>query len=115
MNRDRPLLTPPDLASPADLLRGSKEGGRQDQEGRMVRSDLDPTLLVAHFRRVRAQWNGIHSPVRGLLTVRRDVALSVLWLALAERGWTIDRQDAIDAWDLACITPAQEEKSDDPF
>jgi predicted membrane chloride channel (bestrophin family) len=30
---------------------------------------------------------------------------SVLWLALAERGHIISRQDAIDAWELAALTP----------
>lgn len=30
---------------------------------------------------------------------------SVLWLALAEKGHIISRQDAIDAWELAVLTP----------
>ncbi len=70
---------------------------------------------MAHFRRVGAQWNRIHHPARGWLTVHREVLLPLLSLALAECGWTIDRQAAIDAWDLACLTPAQEGNSDDPF
>lgn len=102
-------------ASIADLLAGSKEGWRLNQEGKRVSSELEPTLLVAHFRRIGAQWHRIYRPGRGWLAVNREVLLPVLWLALAERGWTIDRQDAIDAWELACITPARTEEGDDPF
>jgi hypothetical protein len=102
-------------ASIADLLAGSKEGWRLNQEGKRVRSELDPTLLMAHFRRIGAQWNQIPHSARGWLSVHREVLLPVLWLALAERGWTIDRQDAIDAWDLASVTPARTEEGDDPF
>jgi hypothetical protein len=102
-------------ASIADLLAGSKEGWRLNQEGKRVRSELDPALLVVHFRRIGAQWNQIPHPAGGWLSVHREVLLPVLWLALAERGWTTDRQDAIDAWDLACITPVQEVGTDDAF
>jgi hypothetical protein len=110
-----PLLTPPAEAGVDDLLAGSKEGWRLDQEGRRIRSGLDPVRLVEHYRRIGAHWNQIHSPTRGWLSVRRDVVLSVLWLALAERGWTIGRQDTIDAWDLASLTPAQKGTSDEPI
>lgn len=112
---DRLLLSPPNLATHADLLRGSREGWRQGQDGRRARSHLDPTRLVAQFRRVGAQWNRIHHPDRGWLTVHREVLLPLLWLALAEHGWVIDRKAAIDAWDLASITPTQEGGIDDPL
>jgi hypothetical protein len=100
-------------ASIADLLAGSKEGWRLNQEGKRVRSELDPTRLAQHFRKAGAQWNAIPHPARGWLTVRREMLLHVLWLALAERGWVIDRQDAADAWDLASVTPARTEEGDD--
>jgi hypothetical protein len=103
------------LASMADLLAGSKEGWRLNQEGKRIRSELDPILLVAHFRRIRAQWCRIPHPARGWLSVNREVLLPVLWLALRERGWTIDRQDAMDAWILAAFTPAPVDEGGDPF
>lgn len=92
-------------ASIGDLLAASKEGWAADAEGRRVRTVLDPVLLAQHFRRVGAGWNRLHSPARGWLCVHREVLLPLLWLALAERGWAIDRQAAIDAWDLASVTP----------
>lgn len=109
------LEFPRDEASIADLLAGSQEGWRLNQEGKRIRSELDPTLLVAHFRRIRAQWNRIPHHARGWISVRRDVVLPVLWLGLAERGWTIDRQEAMDAWDLASLTPAPTDEGGDPF
>lgn len=109
------LEFPRNDASIADLLAGTEEGWRKNEQGKRVRSELDPTRLVAHFRRIGAQWNRIHLPARGWLTVHRELLLHVLWLALAERGWTIDRQDAEDAWDLACLTPTRTEEVDDPF
>jgi hypothetical protein len=102
-------------ASIGDLLAGSKEGWVPNQEGQQIRGELDPVWLVAHFRRIGAQWNRIYHPGRGWLNVHRAVLLPLLWLALAERGWIIDRQDAIDAWDLASMTPARPEEGDDPF
>jgi hypothetical protein len=102
-------------ASMADLLAGSKEGWRLNQEGERFRSPLDPTLLVAHFRRIGARFSALPHPEHGWLRVNCGSLLPVLWLALRERGWTIDRQDAEDAWFFASLTPAPVDEGGDPF
>jgi len=108
-----PLFKRPDEATIQDLLTGSKEGWSTDAEGRRVRSVLDPARLTAHFRKIGAEWNRL----RNGPSVHREVVLPLIWLALAERGWVIDRQDAEDAWDLASLTPLRTGggASNDPF
>ena len=107
------LLQRPGEATIQDLLAGSKEGWATDAEGRRIRSVLDPARLTLHFRKTGAEWNRLRSG----LSVHREMLLPVLWLALAERGWVIDRQDAQDAWDLASLTPLPSGggNGDDPF
>lgn len=95
------LLQRPGEATIQDLLAGSKDGWRTNADGRRVRTALDPVLLVQHFRRIGAQWNRL----RNGLSVHQEMLLTVLWLALREKGWLISRQAAQDAWYLASVTP----------
>lgn len=92
-------------ATISDLLGGSKEGWRTNGNGRRIRSRLCPVRLVQHFRKIGAAYHQLRTSSQGVLNVDREDLLPVLWLALAERGWEIDRQDAIDAWFLASFTP----------
>ena len=63
-------------------------------------ASLPPTVLVRYLRSRNLHDVGDYSRLS-----------SVLWLALEEKGWDISRQDAIDAWNLAVLTP-QGEKED---
>lgn len=90
-----------------DLVGSTGEGWRTNGDGRRIRSRLDPVRLVSHFRRIGAAYSRLRSPTHGTFLVNRESLLPLLWLALAERGWEINRRDAEDAWYLASVTPQQ--------
>lgn len=92
-----------------DLVGSTGEGWQTNSDGRKIRSRLDPVRLVDHFRRIGAAYTQLRSPAHRILRVNRERLLSLLWLALAERGWEISRRDAEDAWHLASVTPLQAE------
>ena len=97
-----------------DLLHGRQPGWRE-HEGRRVPSELNPVLLIQHFRRIGACGHGLGRPLQeGGKRVSREL-LKVLHLALQERGWIISKKAVVDAWWLASLDPQGPGVGDDPF